>query len=253
MVDVAGAVHVPQHGRVGVLDRHVEVGQQRVVLGHDVDHAQGQRAGVDVEQAQPGEIGHTLHDLREKTRQTMLDAEVGPVADRVLGDEHDLLRPLPDEIDDLLQHVQRTLADLPPLDAGDGAEGAGVVAAVGDLDVGRGAGLGPAEGGQHPLAAGDLRLRRLAQQTTDDVADAMPLPRRQDMVDAARDVVAVVAEGRHAAGGDDDLIVRRRSSSSEMAATDSSRAAPRKPQVLTITTRASSGRCEAVMPRERRR
>jgi hypothetical protein len=38
-VDVAGAVHVPEHGRVGMLDRHVEVGQQRVVLGHDVDHA----------------------------------------------------------------------------------------------------------------------------------------------------------------------------------------------------------------------
>jgi hypothetical protein len=37
--DVAGAVHVPQHDRVGVLDRHVEVGQERVVLGHDVDHA----------------------------------------------------------------------------------------------------------------------------------------------------------------------------------------------------------------------
>ena len=105
--DVAGAVHVPQHGRVGVLDRHVEVGQERVVLGHDVDHAQRQRAGVDVEQAQPGEVGHTLYDLREETWQPVLDAEVRPVADGVLGDEHDLLRPLPDEIDDLLQHVQR--------------------------------------------------------------------------------------------------------------------------------------------------
>ena len=137
----------------------------------------------------------------------MLDAEVRPVADGVLGDEHDLLRPLPDEIDDLLQHVQRPLAHLPPLDAGDGAEGAGVIAAVGDLDVGRGSGLGPAEGGQHPLAAGDLRLRRLAQQAADHVADAMPLPRRQHVVDAAGDVIAVVAEGGHAAGGDDDLIV----------------------------------------------
>ena len=78
----------------------------------------------------------------EQTRQAVLDAEVGAVADRVLGDEDDLLRPRADEIDDLLQHVQRPLADLPPLDAGDGAEGAGVVAAVGDLDVGRGPGLG---------------------------------------------------------------------------------------------------------------
>ena len=55
--DVAGAVHVPQHGRVGVLDRHVEIGQKRIVLGHDVDHAQSERAGVDVEHAQPGRSG----------------------------------------------------------------------------------------------------------------------------------------------------------------------------------------------------
>ena len=61
--DVAGTVHGAQHGRVGVLDRHVEVGQERIVLGHDVDHAQRQRAGVDVEQAQPGEIGHAFDDL----------------------------------------------------------------------------------------------------------------------------------------------------------------------------------------------
>jgi hypothetical protein len=35
----------------------------------------------------------------------------------------------------------------------------------------------------------------------------MPLPRRQHVIDAAGDVIAVGAEGRHAAGGDDDLIV----------------------------------------------
>ena len=35
----------------------------------------------------------------------MLDAKVRPIADSVLGDEHDLLCPLPDEVDDLLQHV----------------------------------------------------------------------------------------------------------------------------------------------------
>ena len=65
--DVAGAVHVPQHGRVGVLDRHVEIGQKGIVFGHDVDHAQSERAGVDVEHAQPGKIGHTLHDLLKQT------------------------------------------------------------------------------------------------------------------------------------------------------------------------------------------
>lgn len=37
--DVAGTVHVPKDGWVSVLDRHIEVGQQCVVLSHDVDHA----------------------------------------------------------------------------------------------------------------------------------------------------------------------------------------------------------------------
>ena len=67
MVMSLGRFMVRKHGRVGVLDRHVEVGQERVVLGHDVDHAQRQRAGVDVEHAQPGEIGHTFDDLLQET------------------------------------------------------------------------------------------------------------------------------------------------------------------------------------------
>jgi hypothetical protein len=61
--DVARPVHSAQHGWMRMLDRHVEVGQERVVLGHDVDHAQCQRAGVDVEHAQPRKIGHAFHDL----------------------------------------------------------------------------------------------------------------------------------------------------------------------------------------------
>jgi hypothetical protein len=49
-----------------MLDRHVEVGQERFVLGHHVDHPQGQRARVDVEHAQPGKIGYAFHDLLEQ-------------------------------------------------------------------------------------------------------------------------------------------------------------------------------------------
>ena len=98
-------------------------------------------------------------------------------------------------------------AHLRSLDAGDCAEGTGVITSVGDLDVGRGSSLGAAEGGEHPLAAGDFRLLRLTQQAADYIADPMPLPGRQHVVDAAGDVVPVVAERRHAASGDDKLIV----------------------------------------------
>ena len=61
--DVTGTVHGPQHGWVRVLDRHIKVGQKRVVLGHDVNHAQRQRAGVNVEHAQPEKIRDAFHDL----------------------------------------------------------------------------------------------------------------------------------------------------------------------------------------------
>jgi hypothetical protein len=50
-LDIAGAAHGAQHVVVGVLDRHVEVRQQLLVLGNHVDHAQRQRAGIDVKQA----------------------------------------------------------------------------------------------------------------------------------------------------------------------------------------------------------
>ena len=159
-VRIAGAVHGAQDIAIGMLERHVEVGQKRVVLGHHVDHPQRQDGRVDVEHAQTqGKFGNAFDDRLEQCRQSVLDAEIGAVADRVLGDEHDLLRPARDQSTISCKHVQRPLADLPALDAGDRAEGAVVVAAVGNLDVGGGSGLGPAEGGQHALAAGDLGLR----------------------------------------------------------------------------------------------
>ena len=159
------------------------------MLGHHVDHAQRQWAGVDVEHAQPGEIRNPFDDLLQETGQTVFDAEIGAVADRVLGDEDDLPGPLGHEVDNLLQDMQRTLADLAALDAGDCAEGTGVIAAIGDFHVGGRPSLGPAEGGQHALTARDFRLRFLAQELADDVADAVPLPRREDVVDAGRNIV----------------------------------------------------------------
>jgi hypothetical protein len=135
----------------------------------------------------------------------VLDAEVGAVADGVLGDEDDLLRTPADKVDNLLQHVERALAHLRALDAGNGAEGAGVVAAVSHFHVGGGTGLSWAERRQHPFAAGDFRLRRLAEQIADHIADAVPLAGRQHTIDTGGDGVGVVAERGHAPGGDHHL------------------------------------------------
>ena len=204
-IDAAGPVHVAQHRRIGVLDRHVEVGQEHIVLGQDVDHAQGERTGVDVEHAQPGEVGHALGNLLQELGQAMLHAEIGAVADGVLGDEDDLPRAAADEVDDLLQDVQGPLAHLGSLDAGDGAEGAGVVATVSHFDVGGRAGLGGVEGSEHSLAPGDFWPRRFAEEFANHVADAEPLAGCQHVVDAGGDVVGVVAERGHAPCGNHHL------------------------------------------------
>lgn len=52
-IDIARPVHAAQYIAVSMLDRHVQVGQERVVLGHHIDHPQGERAGVDIKEPQP--------------------------------------------------------------------------------------------------------------------------------------------------------------------------------------------------------
>jgi len=185
-VDAARPVHAAQDVAVRVLDRHVQVRQEGIMLGHHIDHAQGERARVDIEEPQPGQVRDLLDDHLQQLGEPMLHAEVGTVANRVLGHEHHLFGAAGHDIDDLLDHVERPLADLPPFDTGDRAEGAVVVAAVGHFDVGGGAGIGAAEGGQHPLAASDFGLSWLAEQITDDVADLVPLAGRQHAVNTCR-------------------------------------------------------------------
>ena len=169
---------------------------------HHVDHAQRQDSRVDVEQPHPRQVRDLFGDRLQQNGQTVLDAEIGAVPDRVLRDEHDFLGPVRHEVDDLLQHMKGRLADLAALDGRDRAKRAVVVATVRHFDVRGGSGLMPVERGQHPLATGDFGRDRQIEERADDVADLEPLLCGEDVIDAGRDVVRVVAQRRHTAGRD---------------------------------------------------
>lgn len=204
-VDVARPVHGSEHRAVRVLDRHIQIWQEHVVVRHDVHHAQRQWAGVDIEHAQPGEIRHLLDDHLEQLGQAVLHAEVGAIPNRVLRDEHDFFGAAGDQIDDLLDDMEWPFADLSALDRRDRAEGAIVITTIGDLDVRGGSGLVTAKRGKHAFAACGLGRHMLAEQAGHDVANLEPLARRQNVVDPVRYVSPVIAQRRHATGGDDAL------------------------------------------------
>ena len=106
----------------------------------------------------------------------MADAQIGAVANRVLCDQHDLLRARLGQLVDLAHHVAGPLGNLAALDDGDGAEVARVVAAVRYLDVGARSGGDAAERGEHALAAGHL-CGRQRQQLANHSADRVPFVR----------------------------------------------------------------------------
>lgn len=134
-----------------------------------------------------------LDDHLQEGWQAVFHAKVGTIPNCVLRHQHDLLGASGDKVDDLLNDVEWPLADLPPFNARDRAECAVVVAAVGDLDVGRGTGVGAPERRKHPLAPGDFGGGFSAEQFVDDIPNLVPLASGKDVIDAVREIVTVVA------------------------------------------------------------
>ncbi len=101
--------------------------------------------------------------------------------------------------------MQRPLALLPALDRWDGAERAGMVAAVGDLHIGRWSGMLMRERGSQPIASRELRFWLLAKQRSHRVTDAEPLARGQHLVDPSREIERIIAQRRKATCRNDEL------------------------------------------------
>ena len=121
--------------------------------------------GVGVEEAEPAEAVDAGERV-EEGGEAVLEAEVFAVAGGVLADEGDLADAAGDELlgfgDDGLEAAGAELA----AQVGDDAEAAGVVAAFGDLDVGRGARGGEDSAGWFVVEIGGQRVRRRRAQAS---------------------------------------------------------------------------------------
>ena len=136
-----------------MLEWNVEIFADVVMAGDGREQAAGDAVGVGVEEAEPAEA-FDAGERVEEGGEAVLEAEVFTVAGGVLADEGDLPDAAGDELlgfgDDRLEAAGAELA----AQVGDDAEGARVVAALGDLDVSRGSG-----GGEDPWGLFIVEIR----------------------------------------------------------------------------------------------
>ncbi len=136
------AAHVLQHLRRGVLEGDVQIGKD-AALGHQRDDLRDMRVGVDVVEAHPqAELAQFLGQVEELGAHLALLPDAGLVPDvdavgaGVLRDDEQFLDAGLGQLFSLAQHVDHRPRDEVAAQGGDDAEGAAVVAAFGDLQIG---------------------------------------------------------------------------------------------------------------------
>ena len=136
--DVAGcsALHALQHRGAGMLQRHVDVLDQRGVLRDRIEQLLGDLVRIGVEETHPFRLRRfDLRQAGEQLRQTVFEAEIFAVAGGVLADQIDLAHALREEARRFRNHRFEAAAAEFAAILRDHAEGAGMIAAFGDLDV----------------------------------------------------------------------------------------------------------------------
>ena len=137
-VGACAALHALEDIGRGVLERKVEVLADIVVARDGFEQLASDAIGIGVEESEPLEVRNAGEGVEEGS-ETVAEAEVFAVAGGVLTDEGDLANATGDELlgfsDNRLEAAGTEFA----AQVGDDAEGAGVVAALGDFDVGGGA------------------------------------------------------------------------------------------------------------------
>ena len=147
---VARTVHRAQDALRNVLERNIEVFYDLRLLSDDVDELVGDLVGVEVVQADPCEI--QLAQLAQQLgQQALVLRQVHAVLGDVLRDDDELLDACVRERTRLLEQRRHLTAAVASAQLGDDAVGAGVRAALRDLEV-RGVG-----GGQTAAAAVERR------------------------------------------------------------------------------------------------
>src|SRR6185369_1953792 len=136
------ALHGLQNLRAGVLEGHIQVGQD-LAFGHQRNDVIDRGVRVDVMQADPdAELGQRLAQLLEARLDRLAAPETGAVLDidavgaGVLRNDQDLFYAGPSQVLGLGQHVADRPRNQRATQRGDDAEGAAVVAAFGNLQVG---------------------------------------------------------------------------------------------------------------------
>ena len=213
---VAGAAHPPQRRRVRVLQRHVHVlddprrplGERREQLGRDA-------ARIEVVHADPRRRFVEPRRGAQEPREAVGEAEVAAVGGGVLRHEAGLGDPLPREAPQLVEHVVERAGAHLAAEARDGAEGAGLVAPFGDLDVGAprraddaaarvGRGEQRARGAARGVERVDRReARREHARRRGDLVEA------EQRVDLGDPLGQLGAAALHEAAGGDDAPPRR--------------------------------------------
>ena len=135
------ALHALEDIGRGVLERQVEIFADVGVRGDGFEQAAGDAVGIGVEEAEPAEAFDVGEGV-EEGGEAVAEAEVFAVAGGVLADEGDFADAAGDELLGFGDHGLEAAGTEFAAEVGDDAEGAGVVAALGDFDVGGGAGRG---------------------------------------------------------------------------------------------------------------
>ena len=193
-----------------MLERDVEVGEDEP-FGHQRDDVVHVRVGVDVVQPHPGaelaelarEVGHVGADFLALPRPRLV-ADVDAIGARVLADDQQLLRAGGDELLGLAQDRVGAAADEVAAQVRDDAEGAAVIAALGDLQIAVVARreLEARFGHQVDERRGDRR--RGFVDRGDDFLILLRAGDREHVGEAVADDVGFLA---HAAGDDDAAVL----------------------------------------------
>ena len=201
----APAVHLFQDAVVDVLDRDIQILHDLVVARDLVNQLLVELVGVEVVEPDPFDP-LDLAQLAAEPREAPLAVEVGAVARDVLRDDDQLFHPVRGQIPRLLQNMLDRPRAVAPADIRDRAEGAEVVAALRDAQI------GPARPGGHDarqllhrgvfIPEGGVALAGAdAVRGLDDLAEAADAEHGVDLRELLEDAV-LIALGE--AAGDDD-------------------------------------------------
>ncbi len=212
------ALHAAQHLGVRVLQRHVEVGQD-APGGHQRQQRVDLRVRVDVVQPHPGAVrlgqrAELLAELDEARAQRPAVPEAGAVLQvdavgaGVLADDEQLLDAGVEQPARLAEHVADRARDEVAAHRGDDAEGAAVVAALADLEVGvvRRRQLDALR--RHEVDVGVVRARQVRVHGVDHLLGRVRAGDGQHLrVRLPHEAGAALAAARAEAAGDDDAAV----------------------------------------------